>query len=206
MKIVLLNGSPRINGCTHYALEQMVNIFKSQNIETVLIQLGSKPYRGCIGCGKCRETKACIFDDGVNEIYQQMKQADAIVVGAPVYFASPTGSIISVLDRIFSIDKPCFAHKPAAAIVSARRAGTSASLDVLTKYFSIAQMPIVSSSYWPMVHGNSAEEVSQDIEGIQTVEQLARNMVWMMQLIQLGKENHIMPPVQQSKTYTNFIR
>ncbi len=206
MKVLLLNGSPNEMGCTYTALSEVAETLKGCGIDTEIVQIGKQAIRGCIGCGGCAGKGRCIFDDDmVNEILDKMEQADGLVIGSPVYFASPNGNLLSLLDRLFYAGK-CFAHKPAAAVVSARRAGTTASLEVLDKYFTIRHMPIVSASYWNMVHGNKPEDVRQDLEGLQTMRNLGNNMAWMLKCIQAGKEQGIMPPVCENNFRTNFIR
>lgn len=206
MKALLLNGSPRMNGCTFTALSEVANTLKECGIDTEIVQIGNQAIRGCIGCGGCAGKGRCIFnDDVVNEVIAKMEKADGLVIGSPVYFASPNGNLLSLLDRLFYAGD-CFAHKPAAAVVSARRAGTTVSLDDLNKYFTIKQMPVVSSNYWNMVHGSCPEDVQQDEEGLQTMRNLARNMAWMLKCIECGRQNGIKPPVAEKKVWTNFIR
>ncbi len=206
MKVLLLNGSPRMNGCTFTALSEVANTLKECGIDTEIVQIGNQAIRGCIGCGGCAGKGRCIFnDDVVNEVIAKMEKADGLVIGSPVYFASPNGNLLSLLDRLFYAGD-CFAHKPAAAVVSARRAGTTVSLDDLNKYFTIKQMPVVSSNYWNMVHGSCPEDVQQDEEGLQTMRNLARNMAWMLKCIECGRQNGIKPPVAEKKVWTNFIR
>ncbi len=208
MKVLVINGSSREKGCTDTALMEVVSSLAKEGIESEIVSLGNKPVRDCTACGKCGELdNACVFnDDIVNEIIQKAKTADAFIFGTPVYYAHPSGRILSVLDRAFYAAKGVFAHKPGAAIVSARRAGTSASLDVLNKYFTIAEMPVVSSNYWNMVHGNTPEEVKQDLEGLQIMRNLGTNMAWLLNCIEAGKASGIQVP-ETEKTYrTNFIR
>lgn len=206
MKVLLINGSPNAKGCTYTALLEVAGTLNECGIETEIAQLGGKAVRGCVGCGGCREKHRCVFSDDItNEMIEKMEAADGLIIGSPVYFASPNGNLISMLDRFFYAGG-CFAHKPAAAVVSARRAGTSASLDDLNKYFSIRQMPVVSSTYWNMVHGNTPEEVEQDAEGLQTMRNLGRNMAWMLKCMESGRANGIFPPEAESGSRTNFIR
>jgi len=208
MKVLLLNGSSKSNGCTYTALAEIVQTLEDNGICCEIVNIGNKPISDCINCGKCSELdNKCIFnDDIVNEILKKAKDADGFIFGTPVYYAHPSGRILSVLDRLFYAGSDLFAHKPAAAIASARRAGTTASLDVLNKYFTIAQMPVVSSSYWNMVHGNTPEKVKQDLEGLQTMRNLGRNMAWILKCIELGKENGVNVPTSEKKYRTNFIR
>lgn len=205
MKVLLINGSPRANGCTYTALSEAAGALEEYGIETEIAQIGNKAIRGCIGCGGCAGKGRCVFDDDVtNEMIEKMRQADGLIIGSPVYFASPNGNLISMLDRFFYAGG-CFAHKPAAAVVSARRAGTTVSLDDLNKYFGIRQMPVVSSTYWNMVHGSCPEDVLQDREGLQTMRNLGRNMAWLLKCIENGRKDGILPPAAESGSRTNFI-
>ena len=206
MKILLINGSSRPNGCTYTALREIADTLESGGAETEILFLGSGPVRDCIGCNQCSKSGCVFTDGGVNDFIAKARQADGFVFGTPVYYAHPSGRILSVLDRVFYAGKDAFAHKPGAAVASARRAGTTASVDVLDKYFTIAQMPVVSSTYWNMVHGNTPEEVRQDAEGMQTMRNLARNLLWMVQCIQAGKAAGLQPPQAESGARTNFIR
>ncbi len=207
MKVLLLNGSTRSNGCTFTALKEIAKTLEEENIETEILQMGGKPVRDCIACGKCTELGKCVFnDDIVNTLTEKAVTADGFVFGSPVYYAHPTGQILAVLDRAFYSAKSCFAHKPAAAIVSARRSGTTASVDVLNKYFTINQMPIVSSTYWNMVHGKTPDEVKRDLEGLQTMRNLARNMAYLLKCIEAGKRQGIEAPTAETSYHTNFIR
>lgn len=206
MKALLVNGSPRPNGCTFTALTELRNTLESEGIEVELIHVGNKDIRGCIACRKCASTGKCVFDDIVNEVAPKLAEADAFVIGAPVYFSSPAGGAISFMDRLFfstlHTDKTM---KVGAAVVTCRRGGNTASFDVLNKYFTMTGMPVVSSQYWNMVYGGSADEVRQDAEGLQTMRTLGRNMAFMMKSIQLGKEQFGLPQKEQP-TFTNFHR
>lgn len=207
MKVLLLNGSTRKNGCTFTALKEIAKTLEEENIEAEILQMGGMPVRDCIDCGQCAKLGKCVFDDDiVNVLTEKAKTADAFVFGSPVYYAHPTGQIQAVLDRAFYSAKSCFERKPAAAIVSARRAGNTASFEVLNKYFTISQMPIVSSTYWNMVHGRKPEDVMQDLEGLQTMRNLARNMAYMLRCIEAGKNAGILPPKTEKGVRTNFIR
>lgn len=207
MKVLLINGSPRKNGCTFTALNEIAKEFQNQGIDSEIVQIGTAGIHGCIGCGTCREKKSCVFeDDIVNECVEKMKEADGLVVGSPVYYASANGSVISLLDRMFYSGGGSFAGKPAAAVTSARRAGTTATLDEINKYFTISQMPVVSSTYWNMVHGSCAEDVQKDEEGLQTMRNLARNMSWLIRCIRCGKEHGIEMPSAERSHRTNFIK
>ena len=206
MKVLLLNGSPHARGCTYTALSEVAGQLNQNGVETEIVQIGAGPVHGCIACGKCRETGSCVFDDIVNEILKKMEDADGLVVGTPVYYASPHGSLIALLDRLFYAGKTQFAYKPAAAVASARRAGTTAALDVVNKYFTISQMPVVSSQYWNMVHGNTPEQVRQDQEGLQIMRTLGNNMAWLLRCIEAGKAAGVEPVKETPRIATNFIR
>ncbi len=206
MKALLINGSPRPHGCTYTALTELKRTLEGEGIEVELIHVGNKDIRGCIACRKCRELGKCVFDDIVNEVAPKLAEADAFVIGAPVYYASPAGGAISFLDRLFfstsGVDKTM---KVGAAVVTCRRGGNTSSFDVLNKYFSISGMPIATSQYWNMVYGGSAEEVAQDAEGLQTMRTLGRNMAFMMKSFQLGKAQYGLPQ-RETPTYTSFHR
>lgn len=205
MKVLLLNGSPHEKGCTHRALLEVAGALENEGIETEMVHIGNQAVHGCIGCGKCGETGRCVFKgDPVNAFLDKMEQADGLVVGSPVYYASANGSLYSFLDRLFYAGG-CFAYKPAAAVASARRAGTTATLDTLNKYFTISQMPVVSSQYWNMVHGNSPEEVEQDLEGLQIMRTLGKNMAWMLKCFEAGKAAGVALPEVEKRARTNFI-
>ncbi len=206
MKVLLLNGSPRPNGCTYTALKEVAETLQKEGIETEIYQIGAKPVQDCIACGKCRELGKCVFNDAANEFAEKAKSADGFVFGSPVYYAHPTGQIQSLLDRAFYAGKAAFVHKPGAVVVSARRGGTAASFDVLNKYFTICQMPVVSSTYWNMVYGATPEDVRQDLEGLQTMRNLGRNMAYLIKCIDAGKKAGIQPPATESQFRTNFIR
>lgn len=207
MKVLLINGSPNKKGCTNFALCEAEKELNKANIETEIVHIGNKPIRGCTACKKCVKTPCkCVFDDDiVNVIIEKSFQCDGLIIGSPVYYASANGSLISALDRIFYAGNG-FAYKPGACIVSARRAGTTSAIDQLNKYFLISNMPVVASQYWPMVHGNKPEEVMQDLEGLQIVRTMARNMAWLLNSIKAGKETGVTIPVPEEKVRTNFIR
>ena len=208
MKVLLLNGSSRPSGCTYTALREVAVSLEVAGIETEILFLGNEPVRDCTACGTCAKVPGkCVFDDDiVNRIIEKARGADGFIFGTPVYYAHPSGRILSVLDRVFYAGKSAFIHKPAAAIASARRAGTTATLDVLQKYFTISQMPVVTSTYWTMVHGKQPEDVLKDEEGLQTMRNLASNMVWMLRCIEAGKAAGIQPPQEECGARTNFIR
>ncbi len=210
MKVLLINGSNKTNGCTNRALEEVAKVLVENGVEYEIFQVGAAPIRDCIGCNQCSaklKNNTCIFnDDVVNQLIKKASECDGFVFGTPVYYAHPSGRILSLLDRVFYAGSRVFKHKPAFAIASARRAGTTASIDVLNKYFMFAQMPVVSSTYWNMVHGNIPEQVEQDLEGLQTMRNAARNLVWLMKCIELGKVNNVEPPKNESGVRTSFIR
>lgn len=207
MKVLLINGSSR-RECTFTALSKVAESLNEEGIETEIISIGGNPIRDCIACGMCTKNgdSRCVFkDDVVNEIIEKAEKSDGFIFGTPVYYAHPTGRILSILDRVFYAGKKAFEFKPGASIISARRGGTVASFDVLNKYFTISQMPVVSSTYWNNVHGNNKEEVKQDLEGMQTMYNLGKNMAWLLKCIECGKNNNINTP--ENKTVkTNFIR
>ncbi|MGM9523247.1 MAG: flavodoxin family protein [Faecousia sp.] len=206
MKVLLLNGSPNANGCTFTALSEVEKVLRNHDIETELFQIGKKPVAGCIACRKCKEGSPCIFDDGVNELAARLDEFDAIVVGAPVYYAGPAGQATAFLDRLFYSAGKKLKGKPGAAVVSCRRGGASAAFDRLNKYFSINSMPIVTSQYWNQVHGNTPEEVLQDKEGLQTMRTLGENMAWLLRCIEAGKAAGVPSPNYEAPLHTNFIR
>ena len=202
MKVLLVNGSSNLKGCTYTALSEVAGVLEQNGIETEFVQLGNGPIRDCIGCGACRNNGGvCAFnEDNVNAFIQKAKEADGFVFGSPVYYAHPSGRLLSFMDRAF------FAGKPAAAVVSARRAGTTGSVDVITKHFTISNMPVVPSNYWNMVHGSKPEDVRQDLEGMQIMRNLGLNMAWMLKCIEAGKKAGVPLPVAEEKIWTNFIR
>lgn len=206
MKVLLVNGSPNREGCTYTALKEVSKTLEENGIDTEIFQVGNKPIGGCIGCGSCKKTGECFMEDGVNEFVEKAKEADGFVFGSPVYYAAASGSITSFLDRAFYSGGKHMAFKPGAVICSARRAGTTSTLDQLSKYLTICNMPVVSSQYWNMVHGNTSEEVKKDLEGMQTMRVLGRNMAWLIKCIELGKNNNILKPKLEERERTNFIR
>ncbi len=206
MKVLLINGSPNKNGCTYTALAEIEKELNKNNIETEIFQIGNKPIRGCTACGKCSGNRCIFNDDVVNEALEKCENIDGFIVGSPVYYASANGAVVSLLDRMFYAGGSLLKYKPAAAIASARRAGTTTTLDILNKYFTISCMPIVSSQYWNMVHGNNPDEVKQDLEGFQIMRTLGKNMAWLLKCIESGKENGINIPEQEPRQRTNFIR
>ena len=205
MKVLLINGSPRRNGCTFTALSEVEKTLHREGIETELVQLGAKAVQGCIACGRCKTLGRCVFDDLVNETAPKLEAADGLVVGSPVYYASANGSLIACLDRLFYSTPFDKTMKAGAAVLSCRRGGASASFDELNKYFTISGMPVVSSQYWNSVHGNTPEEVGQDLEGLQIMRTLGRNMAFLVKSIVLGREKLGLPE-KEPRISTNFIR
>lgn len=206
MKVLMLNGSPKANGNTYTALLEIGKQLNKENIEYEIVQIGGAPMRDCIGCGRCTEN-GCIFSDGgVNEFIAKAKEADGFVFGTPVYYAHPSGRILSFLDRVFYSGSRAFKFKPAASVAVARRAGTTASFDCLNKYFGISQMPVAGATYWNNVHGAVPGEVSFDEEGMRTMRNLARNLAWMIKCFDAGKKNGIPLPETETGNKTNFIR
>ena len=205
MNVLLINGSPKVNGNTAFALSQMVEVFTGEGIETEIIQVGSRDIRGCIGCGKCHQAGKYVFDDLVNEVAVKLAEADGMVVGSPVYYASPNGTLISFLDRLFYSKSCDLRMKVGASIVVARRGGCTAAMDVLNKYFTISQMPLASSCYWNMIHGSKPGEAAQDPEGIRTMRTLAKNMAFLMKAVATRKETSGLPEPEPF-AFTNFIR
>lgn len=202
-KILLLNGSPHAKGCTATALQEMISVFGAEGMETELIQIGNKEIRGCIGCGSCGRTGKCVFDDLVNEIAPKFEAADGLVVGSPVYYGSPNGTVLALMDRLFYSTHFSKHMKVGAAVVSARRGGNTASFDVLNKYFTISGMPVASSTYWNQVHGFTAEDVRKDLEGLQTMRNLARNMSFLIRAIAEARARYGLPEVEHS-AFTSF--
>lgn len=211
MKVLLINGSPHRQGCTFTALSEVGSALNEEGIETDIYWIGNKPIGGCIGCFTCAKKKKCVFDDKVNEFTALAKGYDGFIFGSPVYFSGMNGSLMSFMDRVFfsaSTQEPHpFRFKPAAAIVSARRAGTTSTLDQMNKYFLHQQMPIASSRYWNMVHGNTPDEVRQDEEGLQVMRYLGRNMAWLLKIKESGEKAGVSLPKQEEKRLsTNFVR
>lgn len=208
MKVLLINGSPKENGCTYTALCEVAKEIEKGEIQTEIFHIGKNPIRGCIDCGYCRKTNngECAFNtDSVNTALQKAKYADGFVFGSPVHYAGASGLLTSFLDRFFYAGMD-YSYKPGAAVVSCRRGGATAAFDQLNKYFTISNMPIVSSQYWNMVHGYTPEEVKQDLEGMQTMRTLGKNMVWLLKSIEAGKNAGIKIPEKEKPQITNFIR
>ncbi|MDD6089152.1 MAG: flavodoxin family protein [Candidatus Limivicinus sp.] len=206
MKVLMLNGSCKTNGNTYHALEEAGRQLRAEGIDYEIFHICPSPVRDCTGCGKCTGS-GCIFNDGgVNEFVAKAKEADGFIFGTPVYYAHPSGRILSFLDRAFYSSAGVFAFKPGAAVAVARRGGTTASLDVMNKYFGISNMPVVTSSYWNIAHGCAPGEVTQDSEGMQTMRNLARNMAWMLKCFESGKASGVSLPALESGNRTDFIR
>lgn len=205
MQVLMINGSPRVNGNTSIALEEMKSIFVKENIDVEIIQVGNKSIRGCIACNRCAELGKCIFDDIVNELAPKFEKADGLVIASPVYYASANATLIAVLDRLFYSSHFDKTMKVGASVVCARRGGCSATFDELNKYFTISNMPIASSQYWNSIHGREQGQASFDEEGKQTMRVLARNMTFLMKSIALGKEKYGLPQTEEHK-FTHFIR
>ncbi len=211
MKVLLFNGSPHKNGCTFTALEEIAKTLKEEGIDSEIYQLGTKPIASCRACRACQKLGKCVIDDGVNEFVDYAKDFDGFIFGSPVHYAAATGGVTSFLDRAFftafsSGRGDVFLHKPGAAVVSARRAGTTATLDQLNKYFTITQMPIISGRYWNMVHGHTPDDVRKDVEGLQNMRILARNMAWHLKCKEAGKNAGIPLPKEEEVVFTNFIQ
>ena len=206
MKVILLNGSPKSNGNTFIALNEVSESLNAEGIDTEIVHVGSKPIRGCLACGQCNNLKECVTRDLVNDVLAKFKDADGLIVGSPVYYASPAGTLISFLDRLFFSAKFDKTMKVGASVAVARRGGTTATFDVLNKYFTISNMPIVSSNYWNNVHGAAPGEAKEDAEGLQTMRRLGKNMAFLIKAIRLAKESIPLPTLDEQRQITNFIR
>lgn len=204
MKVIILNGSPHIKGCTKRALKEVSDTLNKEGIDTEIIDIGNKDIRGCISCNTCKEKGKCVFDDIVNEVALKFEEADGIVIGTPVYYAGSNGTIISLLDRLFYSTHFDKTMKVGTCVISSRRAGSTSAFDEINKYFSICNMPIVTSSYWNEVHGSKESDVEKDLEGLQTMRNLGRNMAFMIKSIKLGKEKYGLPKNEKG-TFTSFI-
>lgn len=206
MKVLLLNGSPHEKGCTYTALHEIATTLEADGVEAEILWLGTDTAKSCLACGACRTLRKCVHDDIANVVIGKLSECDGLIIGSPVHYAAASGQVTAVMDRVFYAASGLLRHKPGAAIVSARRGGTTAAFDQLNKYFTIAQMPIVSSRYWNMVHGNTPEEVMQDEEGIAIMRTLGHNMAWLLKSIQAGRDAGLAPPVREPGVWTNFIR
>lgn len=206
MKVLLVNGSPNEKGCTYTALREVADTLETNGVETEMLYLGKKPVAGCIACMKCFETGHCFRDDAVREIQDRLDEFDAIIVGSPVYYSGPSGQLVSFLDRLFFSTERRMAGKLGAAVVSCRRGGASATFEQLNQYFTIANMPVVSSQYWNSVHGFTPDDVRKDKEGMQTMRVLGQNMAWLLKCIAAGREKGIEKPVYEERARTHFIQ
>jgi len=206
MKVLLVNGSPHPDGCTHAALQEIAHTLAQEGVETELFQLGAQLLAGCTACGHCRTAGRCVFDDRVNAFADLARSADGFVFGAPVHFAGVAGAMTSFMDRLFYSARGAFYLKPGACIVSARRAGTTAALDQFIKYLTISEMVVITSRYWNMVHGNTPEQVRQDVEGLQVMRTLARNMAWFLRCQDAARQAGVPLPERETPIATNFIR
>lgn len=207
MKALLINGSPNQHGCTYTALSEVEKTLNKHGVETEILYLGRKPIAGCIACGYCKKNDRCVFNDQVNEVLDKLDSIDAVVIGSPVYYASPAGQLIAFLDRLFyAKGGDAWAGKLGTGIVSCRRGGAASAFDVLNKYFTISNMPVVSSQYWNQVHGNTPEEVLADEEGMQIMRALGENMAWLLKCIDAGRKSGVAAPQYEPRIMTNFIR
>ena len=207
MKVLIVNGSPRKEGNTALALGEAARALEECGVETETVQLDGTPIHGCMNCRKCSELGKCVFDgDIVNKLIAKMAESDGLIVGSPTYFAGANGALLAVLDRMFYAGSRNCVFKPASGIAVARRGGTTPTIDQINKYFQICNMPVVSTTYWPMVHGREKGEASEDLEGLQAMRQLGRNMAWLLQCIEAGKENGIDAPELEPKITTSFVR
>jgi multimeric flavodoxin WrbA len=211
MKVLLVNGSPHKDGCTHRALSEVACTLNEESINAEIFWIGSKPLSGCAACHYCAQSGSCVFNDAVNEFHELARESDGFVFGTPVHYASASGAMTSFMDRAFFSEllgngNKTFRLKPAAAVVSARCAGTTATFEQINKYFAIQEMPVISSTYWNMVHGHTPEEVEQDLEGLQTMRALARNMAYFLKCKEAGEKAGVIPPRSEEHVSTNFIR
>lgn len=207
MKVLIINGSPHQYGCTYTALQEVAKALNEDGVETEIYFLGNRPFQSCTACGGCRKNDParCVFDDQVNEILDKADQIDGLIIGSPVHYAAASGIITAFMDRLFYVNS-AFSFKPGAAVVSCRRGGNLTAFDQLNKYFTINNMPVVSSSYWNIVYGNTPEEVMKDLEGLQTMRNLGHNMAWMLKVIASGKAQGLIHPNPEKQFRTNFIR
>ena len=206
MKVLMINGSPHEKGCTYTALHEIEKKLQEHGIESEIYHVGKAPISGCIGCGKCAKTGKCVWQDGVNDLVARLDEFNAVIIGSPVHYATASGQATSFCDRLFYVSKSKMAGKLGAAVTSARRAGTSATLDQLNKYFTINNMPIVPSQYWNQVHGATPEDVLKDGEGMQTMRILGENMAWLLKCIEAGEKAGVPKPQMEPRVRTNFIR
>ena len=206
MNVLLINGSPHEKGCTYTALSLVAGELQAAGIGTEIFWIGNQPVGGCIGCGGCRGKGECVFGGTVNQAIAKAQQADGFVFGSPVHYAAASGNMTSFMDRFCYAGGAALRYKPASIVTSARRAGTTATLDQLSKYPQFFHMPLVSGNYWPMVHGSKPEDVLQDEEGMQCMRALGRNMAWMLSMLRVSREHGVLPPTPEPRIHTNFIR
>lgn len=206
MKALLLNGSPHEHGCTYTALCEVEKALHAHGIETEFMWLGKQPVQGCVACGGCKNTGRCVFNDGVNRLIDRLDEFDALVIGSPVYYSAPAGQLVAFLNRLFYAGGGKMAHKIAAAVVSCRRGGSTATFEQLNQYFGISNMIVATSQYWNQVHGACPEDVLRDEEGLQTMRTLGENIAWLCRLLENGRQTGIEPPAYEPKARTNFIR
>ncbi len=206
MKVLLINGSPHAHGCTYTALSEVAGVLEKNGVQTEIYHIGTQPISGCIACRRCFETGKCSIDDSVNRLSERLDEFDGLVLGSPVYYASAAGQLCAFADRLFYSSSKKLRGKPGCAVVSCRRGGASAAFDRLNKYFTIANMPVVTSQYWNQVHGNSPDEVLRDEEGMQTMRTLGENMAWLLKSIEAGKKSGVEPVQYEAPIRTNFIR
>ena len=204
MKVLILNGSPRVDGNTSIAVDEIVKTLQEEGVESEVVQIGNKAIRGCVACGGCSDSGKCVFDDAVNEIAPKFEEADGLIVASPVYYANANATLIACLDRLFYSTQFDKTMKVGASVAVARRGGCSATFDELNKYFTISNMPVVPSQYWNCVHGRVKGDASKDLEGLQTMRTLARNMAFLMKSISLGKEKYGLPKTEE-RVWTHFI-
>lgn len=207
MKVLLLNGGPHKDGCTNVALCEVAGALNQEGVETEVIHIGADKTHGCMGCGGCGATGHCVYeDDRLNEVIDKLDEADGLIVGTPVHYAAAAGAVSCFLDRLFTAAPGKLAFKPGACVVSCRRGGASAAFDELNKYFTINNMPVVPSQYWNSIHGSAKEEALKDLEGLQIMRQLGRNMAWMLKCFELGRQEQIGFPTPEEHLWTSFIR
>ena len=211
MKVLLVNGSPHKSGCTNRALEEVAATLQKEGIETEMFWIGNKPIGGCIACKRCVQTGKCVFDDIVNTCREKAYEADGFVFGTPVHYGAASGNMTAFMDRLFYSElggnqNKAFYLKPAAAVISARRAGTTAAFDQMNKYFTIQEMPVASSRYWNMVHGAVPEQVEEDLEGLYTMRVLGRNMAYLLKCQEAAKKAGVALPEREPAIFTNFVR
>ena len=206
MHVLLINGSPHEKGCTYAALREVAEQLEADGVTTQIFHIGKAPVGGCVGCGGCARTGKCVFGGPVNDALPLVQTADGVVFGAPVHYAEPAASMLGFMHRLSMAGGQYLRHKPAAVVTSARRAGTTTALDALAKVPEFFEMPLVGSTYWPMVHGSNANDAAKDAEGMQIMRNLGRNMAWLLHCIEAGQANGIEPPAAETENRTNFIR